>query len=241
MIYIFCDEAISSDSSYWVYLYSAVAFSQRRYNSVFSRIERLRKGGTSLLEPINEMLKATEGFALLSQARVPKSLLPVDSDFQTGDIPRMSPKDFVWSLSMMFTVAYLVRIVLERRWNFKTADVFYDPKSLSKEHKCAMTKYLQDKLKLHIKHFLQNTKIDGKINVRRVEAVKKSKPKTGPDKFQLGTWLADRIVRRYSKIVNMKRRSLIETKDITQDVVDTLKDFLNRGHPILKGNQSDAH
>lgn len=69
MIYIFCDEAISSDSSYWVYLYSAVAFSQRRYNnSGFSRIERLRKGGTSLLEPINEMLKATEGFALLSQA-----------------------------------------------------------------------------------------------------------------------------------------------------------------------------
>jgi hypothetical protein len=242
MIYIFCDEAISSDSSYWVYLYSAVAFSQRKYkNSGFSRIKRLTKGGPSLLKPINETLKATEGLALLSHAQVPESLLPQGAVWKTNDISGMSPKDFVWSVSMILTVAYLIRMLLERKWKFKTVDVFYDPKSLSQEHKIAVEKVLQDRLKQHLKRFLQSTNHHGRVKVRRVKAVEKPKPGSTHDKFQLGTWLADRIVRRYNKVVNMERRNLIETKDITQDVVDTLNDFLNRCHPKLKENQSDAH
>jgi len=232
MLYVFCDEDISRKNSEFLYLYSAVVFYQKRFNnSGFSKIKRLTKGGPSLLKPINETLKATEGFALLSHAQVPESLLPQGAVWKTNDISGMSPKDFVWSVSMILTIAYLIQMLLERKWKFKTVDVFYDPKSLSQEHKIAVEKVLQDRLKQHVKRFLQSTNHHGRVKVRRVKAVKKSKPKTTPDKFQLGTWLADRIVRRYNKIVNMKRRNLIETKDITQDVIDTLNDFLNKGHP----------
>ena len=230
MIYIFCDEDKKEDGSDWLYLYSAVAFSQKQYNNIgIQNIDDIRQGGSSLLNPIKEIIKSTNGFSLLSHARIPKKLLPGDLYFQTGDVSKMSTNNLAWSLSMIFTVAHLIRMLLDQNWMFKTVDLFYDPKSLSNDHEAAMVKCHQENLKQHIKNFLKRNNIGKNINIRRVNAVKKPKKGCRPDKFQLGTWLADRIVRRYNKIGKIEEGSLIKTKDITEDVIYILDDFFNRG------------
>jgi len=54
------------------------------------------------------------------------------------------------------------------------------------------------------------------------------KPQSGspPDKFQLGVWLADRIVRSYEKVSANKDGDSIITLDITKDVNEDLIELL---------------
>jgi hypothetical protein len=226
MIYVFCDEDIKEDGSDLLYRYAAVAFSQRRFNDGgFHRIKALRESGRSLLNPINETLRATGGFALVSEARIAEKTVPTGVVWGTADIPAMLLRDFAWSLSMILTVADLIPRLLRWVLDFKTADILYDPKSLKPRHRTAVEKFLQSKLKQHIAEWLRNEDIRRRVKVRRVTAVSKPKPGEVPDKFQMGTWIADRIVRRYDRIPNIAGESLIKTTDLTQHVNDTLNDF----------------
>ena len=54
------------------------------------------------------------------------------------------------------------------------------------------------------------------------------KPQSGspPDKFQLGVWVAERIVRRYEKITAEKGGGSIITEDITNAVNEILIEYL---------------
>ena len=60
------------------------------------------------------------------------------------------------------------------------------------------------------------------INVLRIQEVKKSPSGSPPDKFQLGVWLADRIVRRNEEVASKKAGGSIITEDITNDVNEVL-------------------
>jgi len=226
MIYVFCDEDIRNDGQDLLYRYAAVAFFQRRYNNRgFHRIEGLREGGRSLLNRINEVLGATGGFALVSEASVPEKEVPAGKTLSTNDIPEMSFRDFTWSVSMILTVACLIPELLGRLWSFKTADIYYDPKSLTKEHTTAVEWFLQNRVKQQVRRLFRNANVRPKVNVRRVMAVSKPKRGDAPGKFQLGTWIADRIVKRFDQIPDIVGESFVKTIDLTQHVNDTLNDL----------------
>lgn len=227
MLYIFGDEDVRTDKSDFLYFYCAVAFYQSGFNANVNAIKKLMGGGTSLLEPIAETLHAAHGFALICHARVHEDLLPQGAVWSTNDIQGMSPKDFVWSVSMILTIAYLIRDLLDRRWRFKTADVFYDPKSLTKEHRAAMELVLQDRLRRHVELFIKRHSYEGKAKVRHVKAIEKPKHGYSHNKLQLGTWVADRIVRRSQRFSSLNVDRLLGKTDITQDVNAALNDFLN--------------
>ena len=130
---------------------------------------------------------------------------------------------------MSLTVAYLVQFTLDRGWLFRTVDVYYDPWSLTQQHQQSLEKVLHERLKHHVNKFVKSYKkiLGGNINVRKVKAVDKPRSRAHPNNFQLGVWLADKIVRRYDRLESSMDQSLIKTKNITEDVNLTYTECLS--------------
>jgi hypothetical protein len=222
MIYVFCDEDKQFSGSDAILRYAVVAFYQDRYNKCGKgRIRELLAGGPSLIQPIIEMLKDTNGLALLTQARIPKYSLMTGEVIYTSDVPKMVHSDFLWSISMILTIACLFPILAERRWSYKTVDVYYDPKSLTDMHRSKMSEVLQQRLKRHVKAFKRKMRQEVKFNIRRIKETPKPKNGVPFDKFQLGVWLADRLVRRYDDFVNIDNTGVIKFRDITDHCLHT--------------------
>lgn len=222
MIYVFCDEDKIFCGSDALLRYTAVAFYQDRYNvHGEDRIRELFSGGTSLMQPIIEMLKNTNGLALLTQARIPKDFFMEGEDICTSDIPKMALPDYWWSISMTLTIAFLFPILVKRRWTYKTVDVYSDPKSLTDTHRIKISEVLQQRLKRHVKELRKKMLQEKKFNIRRVREIRKPKAGSQYNKFQMGVWLADRIVRKYDDFAKVDNTGVIEFRDITDHCLST--------------------
>ena len=180
------------------YNFSAVAFYQNRFNnSGLSSVKNLRQGGKSLLPQIEQALKNNEGIALISHAVVQARFLLPGAKIKIVGIGEVARNDLVWSICMIFTIAKLGLRLLERSWVFRTIDIFYDSKSLTPQHRDSIEQYLRNNLTQRLKRsvVMSNKNLGGKINVRRIKAGEESPGQDiSPDKFQLGVWLADRMV-----------------------------------------------
>lgn len=220
MIYIFCDEDKNFIGSDVLLRYATVAFNQNRYNGFGNnKIRELYKGGPSIIDSIIETLKGTKGFVLITQARIPETSM-LGGEISTADIPRMARPDFYWSLSMALSIAWLFPILNKHGWSCGTSDVYYDPKSLTEVHRSKILESLQSRLKRKVNQFLKEVGQKANCNIRRVQEVPKPKSGSPLDKFQLGTWLADRLVRNYDRLVEMDGNNVIEFRDITEHCLD---------------------
>lgn len=220
MIYIFCDEDKKFIGADVLLRYATVAFDQDHYNRFGKyKIGELYKGGPSIINSIIETLKGTKGFVLMTEARIPEVLISA-GEVSTADIPRMASSDFYWSLSMALSIAWLFPILNKHGWSCGTSDVYYDPKSLTEVHRSKILESLQSRLKKQVNQFLKKLGQKGKCNIRRVREVPKPKSGSLLDKFQLGTWLADRLVRNYDRLVEMDGSNVIELRDITEHCLD---------------------
>ncbi len=222
MLYFFCDEDPSGIEA-GRFRFATVCFQQNRFNNGLGRFQALRDGGGSLLAQIQTDLALSDGFSIVSEVTLPPSLVPPRSTCETTDIPKMARRDFVWSLSLIMTVGAAFRRALEKSWSFSTVDVYYDPKSLTFEHRASVNLVLQRKMKLYAAEYLAryHRSLSDKVTVRRVKEVPKAK-RESPDKFQLGVWLADRIVRRFEKVKRMAGGGVFELEELTDLVVSTL-------------------
>ena len=229
MLYIFCDEDIQPVGTDWHYNFSAVAFYQNRFNNSGLRsIKNLKQGGKLLLPQIEQALKHNGSTALISHAVVPAELLPKGAKMKIDDTVKVARKDVVWSRCIIFTIAKLGLRLVNCSWAFRTIDIFYDSKSLGQQYRNLIEQYLQKNLTQHLYRSvaMSNKNLGKKINVRRIKAVGKPQPGSLPDKFQLGVWFADRIVRRYEEVAIKKEEDSIITDDITNDVNEDLIELL---------------
>jgi hypothetical protein len=227
MLYIFCDEDIQPVGTDWHYNFSAVAFYQSRFNnSGLSCIRNVRHGGKSLLPQIEQALSHNGSIALISHTVIPAELLPKGAKIKIDDTVKAALKDVVWSWCMISTIAKLV--LLDQSWTFRTIDIFYDFKSLTEHYRDSIKQYIRNNVRQRLNQSVTmfNQNLGGKINVRRIEAVKKPQPGYPPDKFQLGVWLADRIVKSYKKGTAKKAGGLIITVDITNEINEMLIELL---------------
>lgn len=216
MIYVFCDEDKKHSGSGDLFRYAAVAFNQGCYNRLGEgRIRELLTGGTSFNQRMIEILKNNNGIALLTEAQIPKDFLSAGEVICTPDIPKMALLDYLWSISMVFTIGCLFPILTKKRWSYKTVDVYYDPKSMTDIHRNKILEYLQQRLKRQVKDFRRKMNQESKFNIRRVKEIPKPKSRTQFDKFQIGVWLADRLVRKYDHLASIDDTDVIEFMDIT--------------------------
>lgn len=218
MIYVFCDEDQKASGPEIFLRYAAVAFYQDHYNRLGEgAIDKLFDGGHPQIQQIIEMLKKTDGLVLLTQARIPKSRWLAKEAINTSDIPKMTPPNFFWSVSMALTIGCLFPILTKRCWSYSTVDVYYDPKSLTAVNRTRILEYLQQKLPDQVKEFRKTMYQKVKCNIRRIQEVPKSESGSPPDKYQLGIRVADRLVRKYDLLDRINVMDLISFRDITRN------------------------
>ena len=90
-------------------------------------------------------------------------------------------------------------------------------------HRSKILESLQSRLKRQVNQFLKEVGQKANCNIRRVQEVPKPKSGSPLDKFQLGTWLADRLVRNYDRLVEIDSNDVMEFSDITNHCLNMLR------------------
>ena len=135
------------------------------------------------------MFDALDSRASISAADLENTVFRSGAIDGTDDIPRMARRDNIWSQCALFGLSGLVRDLVEAGQEVGTVDIYFDPKSLKREHFEAMEETLH---KLVVPVVKRYTKVRGfsslqKLAIRRIEPVKKPEAGVTPDKFQVGT------------------------------------------------------
>lgn len=180
-----------------------------------------------ILERICSMLESLDGSAVAATATLDESLFRAGEIDGTNDIPSMARPDLIWSMSATFVLGILVLELLKQNREVGTIDIHFDPKSLKSAHSEAWQKTLRQLVVNEAKRFASQRgfKQLRKLKIRRVEPV--TKPDVGqiPDKFQMGTWVADKLCLHFDEIEALEGSSRISSHDMSESVRRTTQQF----------------
>jgi hypothetical protein len=194
MHYFFLDESYPpSAPGQMKIVMAAWAVEQHRWGHNLG--ERFNLFKPPILERICSMLESLDAAALVAMATLDKSLFRSGEIDSTDDIPSMARPDLIWSMSAIFVLGTLILELLKHNRKVGTIDIHLDPKSLRSAHSEAWRKTLRQLVVNEAKRFaLERGFRPKKLNIRRVEPVTKiDHLGQTPDKFSLGTWVADKL------------------------------------------------
>jgi len=228
MHYFFLDES-----------YPPAASGQKRIVIAAWAVEQHRWGNESVhgfdlfkppvLKRVCSMLEAVNGAAIVTTAVLDGSLYRAGETDSTDDIPSMARSDTVWSMCVIFALATLILELLTRSREVGTVDIHFDPKNLRSVHKDAWQKTLRDFVVKEAKRFARERRLGQlrKLKIRRVEPVAKTSHRAGEksDKFELGTWIADKLCSHAGEIAADKECSRILSIDMSDSVRRTTQQF----------------
>lgn len=221
MYYAFFDESYQSDLGI---VMAAWAVEQDRYTRYQSHLPELYK--TPVLNQIDSMLNSCDARAVLSAAKLPSETLRAGEIDGTNDVPRMARYDNVWSQSAVFLLSCLLIELFLNNHQVGTVDVHYDKKMLKPEHRQAFEGVIRDSVVREAqaadRHLGQNR--FAKLRVRRVEQVPKPESGQPRDKFQVGTWVADRLCSHF-KVIVAKKVDRITLCDLSDTIRKTTQQF----------------
>src|SRR5439155_17314013 len=140
-------------------------------------------------------LKGLDALAVVASATLEKSLYRTGEIDGTDDIPAMARADNIWSHCVTFAVATLILELLNGGRPVDTVDVYFDPKSLKRDHEEAWGKTLRGMLVSEAKRFAAQLGRNSlkNLRIRSIEPVRKPREGQAPNKFQIGTWIADKL------------------------------------------------
>jgi hypothetical protein len=216
MLYAFCDE---DNSKHPQLNFACVLFYQNRYSRGVRQIQMLRDGGSDFSQKMKEVIEELGGFCVTSTFRFPARLMTPGVVDGTREIPRMARVDTAWGIGMILTVATALRRVLEEGWHFRTVDLYYDSKSLTVQHRDAIHETLRGRMTEYANQYsrMQRRNQGKTLAIRRFSET--AKPGADPpSQFQLGVWLADRVVRRAEQVSG----GVIELHDLSTLGEETL-------------------
>lgn len=196
MLYLFLDETYRKLRDGRRFIIGCMAVPQSRWNDCFTHVHELDLPGK---EPrahrVNAYLGQLGGLGVLAFSDVRSARMRRGEIDGTGDIPRMSRMDNLWSMCLAFAVAKTLMSALVRGNSFSTVDTYYDPKSLKGPHREALEHELRDRVGKRLKELRKHHHLNlgRSIRIRRIEEVPKAASGTAPDKLQTGTGLAHRL------------------------------------------------
>jgi hypothetical protein len=180
-----------------------------------------------IMKRICAMFESLGAPAVAATATLEESLFRAGEIDGTDDVPSMARPDLIWSMSVIFVLGNLVLELLKQNRQVGTIDVHFDPKSLKFAHSEVWKRTLQQLVVREAKRFasqlgLQHLK---KFRIRRVEPVMKPSVGQVPDKFQMGTWVADKLCSHFGEIEALKECSRIQSHEMTESVRRTIQQF----------------
>jgi hypothetical protein len=180
-----------------------------------------------ILRQICSMLESLNGSAIVSTAILDGSLFRAGETDATNDIPLgMARRDNVWSTSACFTAAAALFDLLRRGQEVGTVDIHFDSKSLKPAHLDAIQRTLRESVVAYAKKFPPRRDFDHrkKVSIRRVEPVLKSGHANLSNKFEAGTWIADKLCSNLDEIESLKCPH-ITLRDMSEEVRRTTQQF----------------
>jgi hypothetical protein len=176
------------------------------------------------LNRIQQLIEKSAGLAVLTYADLDHKSIPTGEEDSTVDIPSMKRSDNIWSQCVAYAIARTLAILLRYSFVFRTADVFYDAKSLKEPHRDVLKKTLQERLKKHTHHSARryNLNLGETAKVRRVQEVQKATNTQNANKFQIGIDISHRLCGLADQIIGNNPMKRICVYDHTNLVMETI-------------------
>lgn len=230
MHYLFLDESYSPGIGQKTIIMAAWLVEQARFNRYFSTSPDLHR--TPVLDGINSMLESLDAWAVVAWADLDERLFRTGETDGTDDIPSMARTDNIWSQCFIFVVGNLIAKVVYEGKDLGTVDIHLDPKSLKLAHAGAVGATLRNMLVREAKRYAsQLAQLSGarlpllkKLKIRRIEPVTKAPNGLALDKFQTGTWVADKLCSSH-EIIRTRRLTRIVAIDMSEVVRKTVQQF----------------
>lgn len=203
---------------------------QARFNRYFSTSPDLHR--TPIVDGINSMLESLDTWAVVAWADLDEKLFRAGEIDSTNDVPSMARTDNIWSQCFIFVVGNLIAKLVHEGRDLGTVDIHFDPKSLKSGHAAAIGVTMRNMLVQEAKRYaLQLSQLRGaisnllkKLKIRRLAVVTKARNDQPLDKFQTGTWIADKLCSSYD-LIRAKNFSRIVTIDMSEVVRKTVQQF----------------
>jgi hypothetical protein len=227
MHYLFLDEAYHDVAGGRAIIVAAWATEQAKLNDHLEVLSDLRQPGKSpILERIVSVFEFLDARAVVARAGLPGSVFRSGEIDRTSDVPAMARPDTIWSASVIFVVAHLIPQLFLAGQDVGTVDVYFDPRSLKASHATAFEKALRGSLVSAAKYYGSKlgTDLFKRLNIRRVQPVEKAK-NLAPTKFQIGTWVADRLCAKSDEIISRGGMARIQVEDMSEVVRRTVQQF----------------
>lgn len=225
MYYFFLDESYPPAGGQKKIVTAAWAVEQYKWNQNSANRANLFKHPA--LERIGPMLESLDGHAVIAAATLGESLFRAGEIDRTDDIASMARTDNIWSTSAIFTLSTLVLELFLQKREIGTIDIHLDPKSLTTAHSEAVKRTLRELVVRQAKQFASERDFEHlkKLKIRRVEFVEKAAVGDIPDKFQMGTRVADKLCSHSNQIDELRKYPRIHSHDMSDVVRRTVQQF----------------
>ena len=228
MHYLFLDESYSrAELTYKTIIMGAWLVDQGAFNRFIRTSPDLHR--TPVLDTIRSMFESLDAWAVVASARLNDSLFRTGETEGTDDIRSMARSDNIWSQSFIFVVGNLIAKMVYEGKDVETVDIHFDPKSLRGDHSAAVGATLRNLVVQEAKRYASQLAqlsharrlLLSKLNIRRIEPVRKAPGGQVLDKFQTGTWIADKLCSSFEIIRarNLTRIVVIDMSDVVRKTV----------------------
>jgi len=167
---------------------------QHRFNLNAHRLPELFR--TPVLDQIASLFQTLDARALIGKATLDSILFRPGEIDATDDIAAMARTDNVWSHCMIFLISTLILELVGGGHEISLIDIYYDPKNLKLDHTEALRATLQTLVVREARRFAseRNSEVLTKLRIRGFQPVTKPRHGHVPTKFQMGTWVADKLL-----------------------------------------------
>lgn len=205
-----------------IFVTSCVEFPQRNFNLSVNEARKIKSPGRKpRLHRITHFIEKTNGHALVAYANIEKSLIPPGKK-DDATLPGVTRYNTLWGAVMTYAAAEMIASLVRNRIPFTTVDIFYDDKSLTEEHREAIGDVIRKNVRKLTRTYISHHTgiLNPKPRFRKIQPVSKTPSTSQEGKYQIGTWLADRLCHYYDEIVSIGDSGVISARNCSSDVKD---------------------
>jgi hypothetical protein len=231
--YLFFDESYPCGEKRTIVM-SAWSVEQPRLNRASDPVSSLFR--PPVLERIESMLQSLDAWGVVTTAALESDLYRFGETDATSDVPAMTRADNIWSQCAIFTVGALLRCLFAVGQEVGTVDVHFDPKDLKAAHLSAIERTLRELMPRIAREYAaeRNSSLLKKLQIRRFQPVPKKSHGECGDKFQIGTWVADKLCSNAGRIGHAR-----QTRILKLDMSDVVRRTIQQwdGIPFYASNE----
>lgn len=223
LYYIFCDEKYyTNESGVKRFLTGYIGTPQNSWNVIAKDIRDLvEPPDKSRLSRISNLLNKINGIAVIAFADINPKLLPPNGRDTLGEVVNIARPDHIWGNIIALGLAATAKLLALKGHDVKNIDVYYDTRSIKNSHRDELKNAILDKLSSIIKE--AKSPIGYKPRFRRFNDTPKANNSERRNKFQSGTYVADRLLQYWETIISGDEKKGIYIKDLTRNIENYFK------------------